>query len=44
MIGRGIFYNLFVFEKELCEYLSKELLGLLCLYFFLFEKYDKDEV
>lgn len=44
MIGRGIFYNLFVFEKELCEYISKELLDLLRLYLLLFNKYEKDEI
>ncbi|MEQ6029151.1 tRNA dihydrouridine synthase [Staphylococcus saccharolyticus] len=43
MIGRGIFHNPFAFEKEPREHSSKELLGLLRLHLFLFEKYDKDE-
>lgn len=31
MIGWGIFKNFYVFEKELREYIEKELIGLFCL-------------
>ncbi|HCD4747848.1 TPA: tRNA-dihydrouridine synthase [Staphylococcus aureus] len=44
MIGRGIFHNLFAFEKEPREHTSKELLDLLRLHLSLFNKYEKDEI
>lgn len=44
MIGRGIFHNPFVFEKEPREHTSKELLDLLRLHLSLFNKYEKDEI
>ncbi|HDP5797904.1 TPA: tRNA-dihydrouridine synthase [Staphylococcus aureus] len=44
MIGRGIFYNPFAFEKEPREHTSKELLDLLRLHLSLFNKYEKDEI
>ena len=44
MIGRGIFYNPFAFEKEPREHTCKELLDLLRLHLSLFNKYEKDEI
>lgn len=43
MIGRGIFNNPFVFEKEPREHTSKELLDLLRLHLTLFDKYATSE-
>ncbi|BFL78714.1 tRNA-dihydrouridine synthase [Staphylococcus hominis] len=43
MIGRGIFYNPFAFEKDPREHTSKELLDLFRLHLELFEKYSNEE-
>lgn len=43
MIGRGIFHNPYVFEKEPREHTSAELLDLLRLHLDLFDKYSQEE-